>query len=266
VASAAGIAHRDFQTRGATILHFSVHSRDVGRTLEQTAVEPRGGGRRPLLVLLHWRGGSPDRLLSNELFAALAQLDSRAPAVVMPNGSGGSFFHDRHSGRWASYVVDEVIPAAVRRLRADPARIAIGGTSMGGFGALDIARLHPGRFCAVGAHSPAIFTSARGAMAGAFDGPADFARHDLHRLALSTPRPYANTPVWIDVGTRDRFRGADEATAAALRARGARLSQHVWPGEHGSAYWRAHIADYLRFYADELARCRPGRSRTTTRR
>ena len=48
------------------------------------AVVPRGAprGRRPLLVLLHWRGGSPDRLLSGRLFAALARLGPRAPAVA----------------------------------------------------------------------------------------------------------------------------------------------------------------------------------------
>jgi poly(3-hydroxybutyrate) depolymerase len=213
----------------------------VGRSLEQVLVTPPGGARgRPLLVLLHWRGGSPDRLLSNELFAALAKLGDRAPAILLPSGGGGSFFHDRRDGRWASYVLHEAIPAALRRLHADPSRIAIGGTSMGGFGALDIARLHPGRLSAVGAHSPAIFLSAAQAMPRAFDDAADFARHDLLRGSA-----YGKTPVWIDVGTRDRFRVADVAFAAR-----AHLRVHVWPGEHRSAYWRAHMADYLRFYAD----------------
>jgi enterochelin esterase-like enzyme len=140
-----------------------------------------------------------------------------------------------------------VIPAAVRRYGADPARVAIGGTSMGGFGALDIARLWPGRFCAVGAHSPAIFTSAAARMAGSFDGVADFARHDL----LSQPPSYGRTPVWIDVGTQDRFRAADQQLAQELG-----LRAHVWPGKHGSHYWRAHMAQYLRFYASALANCR----------
>jgi S-formylglutathione hydrolase FrmB len=228
----------------------------VGRTLVETAVVPRGGSapvRRPLLVLLHWRGGSPDRLLSNELFAGLSELGARAPIVLLPDGSGGSFWHDRRSGRWARYVVEEAIPAAVRRLHADPSRVAIGGTSMGGFGALEIARLWPGRFCAVGAHSPAIFWSARTAMSGSFDGAADFARHDL--LAL---RPdYGRTPVWIDVGTNDPFRAAGVRLAGKLR-----VTPHVWPGEHGSRYWRDHMGAYLRFYADALT---PGCSRHARR-
>jgi S-formylglutathione hydrolase FrmB len=240
-------AGRGYHTHGAQIVHFPLRSPLVGRTLEETAVVPRGArAGRPLLVLLHWRGGHPDSLLSNELFAALAKLGDRAPVVLMPDGSGGSFFHDRRGGRWASYVVRKAIPAAVRRFHADPSRVAIGGTSMGGFGALDIARLWPGRFCAVGAHSPATFTSARSTMAGSFDNTSDFARHDLLTLRPS----YGRTPVWIDVGAQDRFRAADVRLARELG-----LAPHVWPGKHGSRYWRDHMADYLRFYADALARC-----------
>ena len=208
------------------------------------AAGPRG--TRPLLVLLHWRGGTPDMLLSNELFAGLARLGRRAPVVVMPYGGGSSFFHDRRGAKWASYVVHEVIPTAARRFGADPSRVAIGGTSMGGFGALDIARLWPGRFCAVGAHSPAIFTSARTTMAGAFEGASDFARNDL----LSLRPSYGSTPVWIDVGTRDRFRAADVRFAREIG-----LHPHVWPGKHGSHYWRAHMPQYLAFYARALANC-----------
>jgi poly(3-hydroxybutyrate) depolymerase len=240
--AAYAFAGRGFDTHGARVVHFPLRSRDVGRVLRETAVVPRGGGAgRPLLVLLHWRGGRPDWLLSNELFAGLAALGPRAPVVVMPDGGGGSFWHDRRDGRWASYVVNEVIPAAVRGFGADPHRVAIGGTSMGGFGALDIARLWPGRFCAVGAHSPAIFESASARMPRSFDSAADFARHDL----LSVRPAYGRIPVWIDVGTQDRFRAADVRLARELG-----VHAHVWPGKHGSNYWRAHMAQYLRFYAD----------------
>lgn len=252
------LAHGGRHLRGARVLHADLRSRYVGRTLEQALVVPRGGSRgRPLLVLLHWRGGSPDRLLSNQLFAALARLGPRAPAILLPSGGGSSFFHDRRDGRWAQYVLNEAIPAALRRLHADPRRVAIGGTSMGGFGALDIARLNPGRFCAVGGHSAAIFSSARQAMAGAFDGPADFARNDLLALARRGANPYGRTPVWLDVGKSDRFRAADVALAHALRADGTRVALHVWPGKHGSRYWRSHMGSYLSFYANASARCSP---------
>ena len=75
---------------------------------------------------------------------ALGQLGPRAPAVLFPDGDDHSYWHDRRDGRWETYVLREAIPAAIRRLRADPRRVAIGGISMGGYGAFNIA-LPPSR-------------------------------------------------------------------------------------------------------------------------
>jgi len=153
--------------------------------------------------------------------------------------------------------VDEVIPRVARQFGADPRRVAIGGISMGGFGALDIARLNPGRFCAVGAHSPAIWHDGAETAPGAFDDAADFERHDVLEAATSAPGPYLGIPVWVDAGDQDPFRhtGLDEF-AEELQANGAQISFHVWPGTHGGEYWRSHYDDYIRFYARALARCR----------
>jgi enterochelin esterase-like enzyme len=56
-------------------------------------------------------------------------------------------------------------------------------------------------------------------------------------------------PIWIDGGGRDPFHDADEAFVATMRAHGARVAYHVWPGGHDAAYWHGHLAPYLRFYA-----------------
>src|ERR1700750_1419010 len=106
--AAHAIAAGGLRTQGARVVHFQLRSADIHRTVTETAVIPRHlapRGRRPLLVLLHWRGGKPDMLLSNELFAGLAALGSRAPLIVMPDGGRGSFWHNRRGAAWASYVV-----------------------------------------------------------------------------------------------------------------------------------------------------------------
>jgi S-formylglutathione hydrolase FrmB len=255
---AAGALFAGPDRHGAEVVRLTVHSRFVGRDLSQVAVVPAGvasGERRPLLVFLHGRGVKPDALLSDEFFGGLAALGKRAPVVVALNGGDHSYWHDRRSGRWGRYVLREAIPRAVRALHADPHRVAIGGISMGGFGAFDLARRAPGRFCAVGGHSPAFWLSAGQTAPGAFDDAADFARHDVYAWVRGQRRPYGSTPLWIDRGDRDPFGGADAEVVRALRARGARLTSHVWPGAHEWAYWRAHMARYLRFYADALARC-----------
>src|SRR3954454_15682262 len=218
-------------THGSPVRRFTVKGRFVGRSLHEVGVVPAGGGKRPLLVFLHGRGLRPDAIMSDEVFSGLAKLGARAPIVVALDGGDHSYWHDRRDGRWGTYVLREAIPQAVRELGADPSRVAIGGISMGGFGAFDIARrARAGRFCAVGGHSPAFWLSAGQTAPGAFDDAADFNRHDVYRYVRTHGHPYGSTPLWIDRGTRDPFGPYDASIVRELQARGARLRSHVWPG------------------------------------
>ena len=243
-------------TRGARVVRFTINSPLVHGTVPVSAVVPAGvsTGPRPLLVFLHGKGENQDSNLDDAMFAALARLGSRAPDVVFPYGGADSYWHDRADGAWGSFVVNEVIAQALSRLHADPKRVAIGGISMGGFGALDIARLHPGRFCAVGAHSAALWVSGGESAVGAFDDAQDFARHDVIAAARAGD-PYRGAAVWIDVGTDDPFRAADTTLAETLRADGHPVQLHIWPGSHGQDYWQSHWNSYLQFYASALANC-----------
>jgi enterochelin esterase-like enzyme len=230
------------------VSNFALQSKLLGRPMYEVLVTPAGGGEgRPLLVFLHGYGAAPSDVLSPAFVSALRRLGDRAPVVLLPEGDEG-WWHDRAEGPWGSYVLREAIPAAVARSGADPHRIAIGGISMGGFGALDLGRLTPKRFCAIGGHSPAVFARGSDEIAFAFDNAADFARHDLLGIA-SRDSPY-DAPVWIDVGNRDHLRPAAARLAQELQADGADVTFHVWPGAHNGRYWDAHFAQYLRFYAD----------------
>jgi len=225
-------------------------------------VLPPGRRSRPLLVFLHGRqdplplhqlvGGrsGPQSVLNNSLFAALAKLGERAPVVVALNGGGHSYFHDRRDGRWATEILREAIPDAERRFHTS-GRVAIGGISMGGYGALHLASLAPRLFCAVGGHSAALWTSPGATAPGAFDDAADYARNDIFARVAA----FRSLPVWIDGATGDPFRDANRAFVAALRRAGAHVTYHVWAGGHQGSYWHAHMAAYMRFYARALARC-----------
>jgi len=245
--------------RGAQIVRFTISGPFVHETLPVAGVIPAGASARPrpLLVFLHGKGEDQDSNLDDAMFAALARLGSRAPDIVFPYGGADSYWHDRADGAWGSYVVRQVIPQALSRLHADPSRIAIGGISMGGFGALDIARLYPGRYCAVGGHSAALWVSGGDSAPGAFDDAEDFARHDVIAAAHASD-PYRGSAVWIDVGTDDPFRAADTTLAEELRADGHPVQFHVWPGSHDQSYWQSHWDSYLQFYATALANCHKG--------
>jgi enterochelin esterase-like enzyme len=163
-------------------------------------------------------------------FDELRALGPRAPTVLLPDGGDDSYWHDRADGKWGAMVL--------RRLHG---RVAIGGISMGGYGALLLGVA--AHFCAVGAHSPALWLHAADTAPGAFDDAADFRRNDLFARRLRY-----GAPVWIDVGAADPFRTAAVALAKRIHAR-----LHVWPGGHQTSYWRAHVRDYLRFYARACA-------------
>jgi len=252
-AGAAALARAPGDDGGVELRRYEVRSRFAHRTLPQVAALPPGGGKgRPLLVFLHGRGADGQESNANAAFGrALAAQGSRAPVVVFPSGGVASYWHRRRGGDWARYVLDEVIPAAVKRFGADPDRVAIGGISMGGYGAFEIARLRPGRFCAVGGHSAATWLDAGESAPGAFDDAADYARHDVVRLARERGRrPWRKAELWLDGGDADPFRGSDRVFAHSLGIR-----FRVWPGGHDGRYWQRHYRDYLRFYARELARC-----------
>ncbi|WP_320670057.1 alpha/beta hydrolase-fold protein [Patulibacter defluvii] len=243
-------------TEGTIVSRYPLRSRAAGRRLVQTVVAPPGGTRgRPLLVLLHGKAQDPATLAGAPLRAALKRLGPRAPVVLLPADDGGSYWHDRQTGRWGGYVLDEAIPTAVRRLGVDGTRVAIGGISMGGSGAFALARRAPGRFCAVGGHSAALWLSAAAAAPGAYDDRADFRRHDPV-APVRAGRVRYRVPLWLDAGDADPFRGAQRVFAAALRRNGERVAVRVWEGGHEQRYWDRHLGAYLRFYGDALARCR----------
>jgi enterochelin esterase-like enzyme len=235
---------------GMRVAGYTVHSKAVHRNMAVKVVVP-GGGRRPLLVFLHGRSGDERSYLHDPFFKALKALGARAPVVAFPDGADDKYWHDRDSGAWGRYVMREVIPQVTRTFGTDRRRVAVGGISMGGFGAFDLARLHPHRFCAVGGHSPALWRSGGETAPGAFDDTEDFARHDV----IAGARRLAKLPLWLDAGDRDPFRPGDDAFAAALRSAGAHPHVHEWPGGHDGDYWDAHWRDYLRFYARALKRC-----------
>ena len=225
-------------TQGARILHLTIASRLVHGAMPLTLVTPAGGGaHRPLLVFLHGLhslGYDNNSQLTDQMFAALHALGPSAPDIAFPYGDD-SYWANSPGAAWSSYVLDEVIPEALTVLHADPRRVAIGGISMGGYGAYELARLDPGRFCAVGGHSAAIHPG-----------------FDVIAAATANPKLYGHAQLWLDIGAGDdpSSVAADQQLASALH-----IPLHTWPGGHDFGYWNAHWSNYLGFYAHALATC-----------
>jgi S-formylglutathione hydrolase FrmB len=242
---------------GASFTHLEIESKAVGRELGVNVIVPRQAGppgKRWLLVFLHGRGGN-ESSGNGSAFAHLPELHGRGPVFAFPDGGDHGYWHNREEGNWGDWVMDEVIPTVVRRFGIDPHRIAIGGISMGGFGALNFALQRPGRFCAVGGHSPALWLHASETAPGAFDDEEDFDRNDVLGTVEANPDAFGSTKVWVDYGETDDFHPYDESFVAAMESGNADFTHHSWPGGHEGSYWTAHWPQYQRFYVDALRDC-----------
>lgn len=242
---------------GDQLLHITVHSKAVGRDLGvNVIVPPLAGprGRRGLLVFLHGRGGY-EGTFNDAVLRGLPLLHGHGPVIAFPAGGDHGYWHNRAEGDWDAYVVDEVIPLLERRFGVDRKKLAIGGISMGGFGAYDIALHHPGLFCAVGGHSPALWFEGGETAPGAFDDLADFERNDVVGRVSEDPDAFGGAKVWNDYGSEDDFRVYDEGFVAAMSRGSADFTTHSWPGAHTGGYWNDHWPDYQRFYVRALSHC-----------
>lgn len=108
--------------------------------------------RYPVVYALHGWGMRPSTLaVASHLELEAAWQAGSCPELIMvgipgTNRLGGSFYVDSPAtGNWESMVIKEVVPLidATYRTRPEPAARMIAGYSMGGYGAWNMALVHP---------------------------------------------------------------------------------------------------------------------------
>ncbi|MGN6243861.1 MAG: alpha/beta hydrolase [Motilibacteraceae bacterium] len=229
-----------------------------GRDVAWTLALPPGhrADGLPVALVLHGRGDD-DRtafdVLGLHRFLA-AHLAAGGPPLALAAAAGGQgYWHPRADGDDPlGMLVDELLPRLRDRgLRTD--RIGALGWSMGGYGALLLARqsgrdaLGGSRVVAAAAASPALFRSAGQTVAGAFDDAADFARWgDLTRH----PEVPAGTALMVACGTDDPFADATRAYRAAVSPEPA---GGLGRGCHTAGYWRSQAAAQVAFLGGRLS-------------
>lgn len=157
--------------------------------------------------------------------------------IVMPEGgqlamntSGGPYSYE-------ALILNDLLPYIESNYCAwsNPMVRAIGGLSRGGYWALEIAFRNPSQFASVGGHSAALVDT--------FAGPELDPKYTALTADLSTLR------IYLDAGDRDWYLPQLHILHDNLLAAG---KDHTWAiqeGSHENAYWSAHVADYLLWYA-----------------
>jgi enterochelin esterase-like enzyme len=228
----------------------------------------------PVLYLLHGLGGNErDWLRIGSIKQTVDKMISKGEipplAIVMP-GAGNSWYVDSAThGPVESALLDILIPHVenTHGLREDRNGRFVAGLSMGGYGALRLAILHPSRFRGGASLSGAIFADLASAsqvtkgqirmFKGAFGKP--FAPEMYNRLnffsRLGDLKAAKQRPaLFISVGDDDGFRLYEGAVELYLRLKRLRLpvEMRIVDGDHNWRLWREDIIPVLRYFGSIL--------------
>ncbi len=235
----------------------SFASRFRRRTVGWALALPPGSSARglPVALVLPGRGGSArDGLGSLGLPRFLAQhvQSGGRPFALAAIDGGAAYWHPRADGDDPlGMLVHEFLPRLVA-MGLPVGRVAVMGWSMGGYGALLLARqsgrdaLAGSRVVAAAASAPALFTSFGSTAAGAFDSEADFAAWgDLVR----DPAVPAGLRLYVACGDTDPFAGPTRRYRQAVEPVPAGgISQ----GCHDAGFFRTQVAAQLGLIGTEL--------------
>lgn len=212
------------------------------------------GTSLPFLLELHGRGDDHTVAFGShrlQYFLSAAVRAGTPPfAIASVDGGDADYWHRRSSGADSQdMIVSELIPLlADRGLRTS--RFALGGWSMGGYGALLLAeRLGSARVAAVVADSPAIWTRYEDASQGSFDGPDDFAAHDV----LDQAGALENVHIRVTCGLSDPLL----AGSRALLDRLPDIQHEFGPGAHDDNWWQHAAPLQLAYAGEHLAEAAP---------
>ncbi len=213
----------------------------------------------PVFYLLHGRSDDYTAWLVNTRIESYA---GRYPMiVVMPDGYLG-FYTDIEGGpAYARHIGEELVDLVDRTFptRAERAGRAIGGLSMGGYGALRVGLVHRNRFSSVHSHSGALMHGSRPAVDGrehiypeVFGTDPQGTAHDLCRLAADAAKAGDAPAIRIDCGVDDFLIEDNRAYREALRKTGMPHTYEEHEGAHDWDYWDRHIPSALAFHARNL--------------
>ena len=212
---------------------------------------PQGGF--PTLYLLHGAyddGSAWQRKTRIECYAK-----RRGIAVVMASANN-SFYLDQNPGAAYGRFFEQELPdfaEAVFPLSSRREDRFVAGLSMGGYGALRMALLHPDRYAAAVSFSGAFDLETIGERLASSFGPGrtvygnltqglDRADWDLAALAQKALDQGQTLPkLMLSCGTEDFTLEMNRALAQILKEKGLDVTYEEHPGAHNWDYWETHI-------------------------
>jgi S-formylglutathione hydrolase FrmB len=255
----------------------SVKSKILGRNVVYCALLPPSYDvektrRYPVLYFLHGLGDNEQMFLHSggwNLVEDLWEQHQLREFVIVTPAAGASFYINSHDGkqRYEDFFLQEFMPAIEARYRITAARATrgIAGFSMGGYGALRLAFLHPDLFGSVSVHSAALMEKlpnisvAEAAqnprmrlLGDVFGAPPHRAFWDRNNpLNLARTAQITGLKIYFDCGSEDGygFNAGAEVLDKILSSRHIAHEFHIYPGGHDWPYFAEHLPASLEFEA-----------------
>lgn len=223
---------------------------------------PKKKGPYPVLYLLH--GYSDDHTIWSRRTSIERYVDGLDLIVVMPDTQLGWYTNAAHGLPFEDHImvdvmgfVDRTFPTIAKREGR-----AVGGLSMGGYGAMKLGLKHADKFCSITAHSAAFviphpgWTSEFRQKQSLVFGP-DPAGSDKDVFALAERIDRKKLPaIRIDCGTEDFLVEGNKKFHAHLKKLKIKHEFELFPGDHNWGYWDLHIQTAIKFHMANFARKR----------
>lgn len=221
-------------------------------------------GRAPVLYLLH--GLSDDHTAWCRQTSIERYVSSLNLIVVMPDSHRGWFTNSASPPglNWEDHIMQDVIGFVDRTFPTIAQRHgrAIGGISMGGYGAFKLALKYPQSFCSAHSHSGALnriailFSSTKvdpftSEFRSIFGPEAPGGKDDCLALAAACPKNL-RPQLWIDCGKEDFIVQDSRIMHRHLLKLKYPHTYREYPGTHNWTYWDTHIQKALLFHARNL--------------
>ena len=224
-----------------------------------------GNGPFPVFYLLH--GLSDDHTIWLRRTSIERYVAGLPIIVVMPTTHRGFYTNGQSAGtyRYEDHLVKDVVGYVDRffpTIRSRTAR-AIGGLSMGGYGAVKLALKHPDVFGSATSHSGAMtgpmFTVDKSKSPPTMDPEfiamfgKDFLGGSDDLAVLAARCPESNRPALrIDCGTSDFLIEENRGFHATLKKLKYPHEYEEFPGAHDWGYWDVHVQEAIEFHRKQL--------------
>lgn len=216
------------------------------RRVTYTALLPNsatvGAGPYPVLYQLH--GGNQSHTDWLYYSRLLRYLEALPFIVILPDGAQSRWANNgRPFEAYETFLIDELAQHVTNTFHVAPGKWAIGGNSMGGFGAVRLGLTYPDRFFSIWSHSGAFPTADTLADHWYWAGAPESL--DCYAL-LERLDPHTLPRLGFDCGTDDHLLESNRRFHSFLEARSVPHSYTEHEGGHTWEYWDAYAPDGLR--------------------